>query len=35
MTGTGVVPADDFSLQRGDVVRIYIGSLLLENHIES
>lgn len=35
MTGTGVVPADDFSLQRDDIVRIYIGSLLLENHIES
>jgi len=31
MTGTGVVPPDDFSLRHGDVVRITIGGLTLEN----
>jgi len=34
MTGTGIVPADDFSLQYGDFVRVYIGSLMLENFVE-
>jgi 2-dehydro-3-deoxy-D-arabinonate dehydratase len=34
MTGTGIVPGDDFSLQHGDFVRIQIGSLLLENVVE-
>jgi 2-dehydro-3-deoxy-D-arabinonate dehydratase len=31
MTGTGVVPGDDFTLQTGDVVRITIGDMVLEN----
>jgi 2-dehydro-3-deoxy-D-arabinonate dehydratase len=34
MTGTGIVPPDDFSLERGDVVRITIGELTLENEVE-
>jgi 2-dehydro-3-deoxy-D-arabinonate dehydratase len=34
MTGTGIVPPHDFSLQRGDVVRITIGPLTLENEVE-
>jgi 2-dehydro-3-deoxy-D-arabinonate dehydratase len=33
MTGTGVVPPDDFSLQCGDGVRITIGGLALENEV--
>jgi 2-dehydro-3-deoxy-D-arabinonate dehydratase len=33
MTGTGIVPPEDFSMQRGDVVRIAIGTLTLENHV--
>jgi hypothetical protein len=33
MTGTGIVPTDEFSLQPGDVVRITIGSLQLENAV--
>jgi 2-dehydro-3-deoxy-D-arabinonate dehydratase len=33
MTGTGIVPTDVFSLQPGDVVRITIGSLQLENTV--
>jgi 2-dehydro-3-deoxy-D-arabinonate dehydratase len=33
MTGTGVVPPDDFSLAHGDVVRITIGGLTLENAV--
>ena len=33
MTGTGIVPGDDFSLQPGDVVRINIASLSLENEV--
>jgi 2-dehydro-3-deoxy-D-arabinonate dehydratase len=33
MTGTGIVPPDDFSLQAGDVVRIAIGDLTLENEV--
>jgi 2-dehydro-3-deoxy-D-arabinonate dehydratase len=35
MTGTGIVPGDDFSLQPGDVVRIMVGSLSLENQVQS
>ncbi len=35
MTGTGIVPGDDFSLQHGDLVRINIGSLMLENPVQS
>jgi len=33
MTGTGLVPLDEFSLQPGDKVRITIGSLQLENTV--
>ena len=33
MTGTGIVPPDDFSLARGDLVRISIGDLTLENEV--
>jgi len=33
MTGTGIVPTDEFSLQHGDTVRITIGSLHLENTV--
>jgi len=31
MTGTGIVPSDKFTLQKGDLVRIKIDSLTLEN----
>lgn len=31
MTGTGIVPPDKFTLNRGDLVRITIGGLILEN----
>ena len=34
MTGTGVVPPDDFSLEPGDSVRITIGGLTLENPVD-
>ncbi len=33
MTGTGIVPPDAFTLQGGDVVRITIGDLTLENQV--
>jgi 2-dehydro-3-deoxy-D-arabinonate dehydratase len=33
MTGTGIVPPADFSMQRGDAVRITIGQLTLENQV--
>lgn len=33
MTGTGIVPTDDFSLQPGDLVRITIGSRQLQNPV--
>ena len=33
MTGTGLVPPDDFSLEPGDQVRITIGELTLENPV--
>jgi 2-dehydro-3-deoxy-D-arabinonate dehydratase len=33
MTGTGIVPPDDFSLAVGDRVRISIGGLTLENEV--
>jgi 2-dehydro-3-deoxy-D-arabinonate dehydratase len=33
MTGTGIVPPDDFSLERGDLVRITIGELTIENAV--
>lgn len=35
MTGTGIVPSDDFSLQPGDVVQIHVGSLTLINTVSS
>jgi 2-dehydro-3-deoxy-D-arabinonate dehydratase len=35
MTGTGIVPPDDFTLQPGDRVRIRVGSLTLENPVGS
>jgi 2-dehydro-3-deoxy-D-arabinonate dehydratase len=31
MTGTGIVPGDDFTLTVGDVVRVGVGGLALEN----
>jgi 2-dehydro-3-deoxy-D-arabinonate dehydratase len=34
LTGTGIVPPEDFSLQTGDIVRIAIDSLVLENRLE-
>ena len=34
MTGTGIVPGDDFTLQHGDVIRIAIEGIgVLENHV--
>lgn len=33
MTGTGIVPPDDFTLRPGDVVRIRVGPLTLENEV--
>jgi 2-dehydro-3-deoxy-D-arabinonate dehydratase len=33
MTGTGIVPPDDFDLQPGDVVRVGVGELELENTV--
>jgi 2-dehydro-3-deoxy-D-arabinonate dehydratase len=33
MTGTGIVPGNDFSLQPGDAVRVIVGSLSLENKV--
>lgn len=33
-TGTGVVPGEDFSLRSGDVVRIDIDGLILENPVQ-
>lgn len=34
MTGTGIIPAEEFSLQVGDKVKITIDSLVLENTVE-
>jgi 2-dehydro-3-deoxy-D-arabinonate dehydratase len=34
LTGTGIVPAPDFSMDHGDVVRITVGELTLENQVE-
>ena len=34
MTGTGIVPPDDFTLTTGDAVRISLGGLVLENRVE-
>ncbi len=33
MTGTGIVPPQEFSLQAGDLVRVEIGELVLENEV--
>jgi 2-dehydro-3-deoxy-D-arabinonate dehydratase len=33
MTGTGIVPGDDVTLQPGDVVRVKVGTLELENPV--
>jgi 2-dehydro-3-deoxy-D-arabinonate dehydratase len=33
MTGTGIVPGDDFNLQPGDVVQVQVGALALETPI--
>lgn len=33
MTGTGIVPGDDFTLTPGDVVRVGVGELELENAV--
>ncbi|MBN1247485.1 MAG: fumarylacetoacetate hydrolase family protein [Anaerolineae bacterium] len=33
MTGTGLVPPDEFTLQPGDVVRVVVGELVLENRV--
>ena len=33
MTGTGIIPPNDFSMSRGDVVRFQIGQLVLENEV--
>jgi 2-dehydro-3-deoxy-D-arabinonate dehydratase len=34
MTGAGIVPGNEFTLASGDVVRIKIGSLALENQVQ-
>ena len=34
MTGTGIVPPDDFTLAAGDAIRIEVGELALENIVE-
>jgi 2-dehydro-3-deoxy-D-arabinonate dehydratase len=33
MTGTGIVPKDNFTLEVGDTVRIFIGQLSLTNTV--
>jgi 2-dehydro-3-deoxy-D-arabinonate dehydratase len=33
MSGTGIVPEDDFTLESGDLVRISVGDLVLENEV--
>jgi 2-dehydro-3-deoxy-D-arabinonate dehydratase len=33
MTGTGIVPPEEFSLRPGDEVRIVVGELKLENKV--
>lgn len=35
MTGTGIVPPDVFTLERGDIVRITVGEPVLENMVET
>jgi 2-dehydro-3-deoxy-D-arabinonate dehydratase len=34
MTGTGIVPSDDFSLRPGDEVQVTVGEMKLENPVE-
>ena len=34
MTGTGIVPEDDFTLEPGDATEISVGELVLENTVE-
>ena len=33
MTGTGIIPPDEFTLNRGDLVRITIDGMMLENPV--
>jgi 2-dehydro-3-deoxy-D-arabinonate dehydratase len=33
MTGTGIVPGEDFTLGSGDLVGISVGDLVLENEV--
>lgn len=33
MTGTGIVPGDDFTLQTGDLIGVTIGEMVLENRV--
>jgi 2-dehydro-3-deoxy-D-arabinonate dehydratase len=35
MTGTGIVPPEEFTLQPGDFVRVQIGKLVLENEVSA
>ena len=35
MTGTGLVPDNEFTLQPADVVSIRVGELMIENPVES
>jgi 2-dehydro-3-deoxy-D-arabinonate dehydratase len=35
MTGTGIVPDDDFTLQSGDIVKIQVGDLTLTNEVRT
>jgi len=34
MTGTGIVPPDDFTLLPGDIIRIAVGTLVLTNKVQ-
>jgi 2-dehydro-3-deoxy-D-arabinonate dehydratase len=34
MTGTGIVPGGDFTLQHGDRIQITVGEMVLENPVE-
>ena len=34
MTGTGIVPPAEYTLERGDEVRVTIGALVLENTVD-
>jgi hypothetical protein len=35
MTGTGIVPGEDFTLQPGDHVAVTVGQLTLQNAVYS